>query len=301
VAFRGSELAVLTASEIHLFTPATHRVWSGGRDLADPRELTWAGDRILVRDAASRRLVAYNREGTPLSRRALRGLAISLAVNRADTLVELHAPDLQTLIRMHGTRSDTIVQFALSNSMVTLSEPGAPTLTLTVPFTPRPMWAVLSQGQIAYWDGRERWIRLLNRAGRIVERLALPQPNIAVTAADRNHWIDKDFPATVRGEPVFERLRAQARSRIPFPSTFPPAMAFLADGSGGVWVMQSPSSQGQRWVHLEAGRRPLSIRLPRGQWLLAAGDKELAVHARTPAGDETIILYANPRAQAVRR
>ena len=306
-AFRGDELAVLTEPEpaVHLFGRGGHRAWgrkgAGPGELANPGELAWAGARLLVRDGQLRKIASFDASGALVSTRPLPagGYAVGLSVAGTDTLLALVMPGTprSTLIRLRGERHDTVLHYASSETTVTLSAPGAPTLTLPAPFTAAPKWTQLADGRVAFWDGRSAAVQLLDRRGRAMARLALPAGAYAPTRADREGWLAA-IPAGIGGRGGLAPLREKAREQVRFPDRFPPVMSLVGDPAGGVWVLRSGYGGGQRWTLLAEGAAPLTVRLPAGRGLLAVSRREMAVLARTADGAEVIETYAKPASRA---
>jgi hypothetical protein len=307
-AFSGHDLVVLSGGvpALHLFEGTRHRAWGargrGPAELTGPQNAVWSGSRILVRDGELQKIATYDRAGNFIQSRPLNGaMAVRLEMAGRDTLVELFGQQTRTVVRLRGARQDTVLRFAPATEMVRLAAPGAPTLTLPAPFAGQPAWAALPDGRIAFWDGQEQAIRLLDLSGRPVGRLPLPATRYAVTAADREAWFANAIPTQIRGQQVFEPLRQVARSEVRFPSHFPMVMALRADPAGGVWVLQSGTANGQRWVHVAAGQAPTRIQLPPRQSLLAFGEHEIAALARDADDVESVHVYAHPLRRTARR
>lgn len=299
-AFNGSDLVVLNAPApaLHLFQGQQHRAFGargrGPAELTNPYDAVWLADRMLVRDGDLQKIASYSRAGALVGTRPLPGMAVHLAVAGRDTLVEWYG-QTRTVVRLRGARQDTLLRYTADDQTVHLAAPGAPSLTLPAPYEATPVWAGLADGRIAYWNGAEAFVRILDRAGRVAARLAIPPERYPVTAADREAWIATGIPTAIRGQRIFEPLRQQARTQVRFPREFPAVLSLRADPSGGVWVQQSGSASGQRWVHLGEGLRPLRLQLPAGQRLLAVGAAQVAAQARDAQGVESVHVYAKPR------
>lgn len=300
-AFSGRDLVVLSASapSLHLFESGRRRSWGargrGPAELASPQNAVWVGNHILVRDAELRKIATYDRSGNFVGSRPLhQGMAVRLEMAGRDTLVEIFGQQTRVVVRLRGTRQDTVLRYAPSPETVRLSAPGAPSLTLPAPYAAQPVWTALPDGRIAFWNGQENQIRLLDLSGRVAGRLPLPPARYAVTARDREGWFTGFIPTEIRGQRVFGPLREQARTQVRFPTHFPAVLSLLADPGGGVWVMQTGSAAGQRWVHLAPGRPATRIQLPPRQSLLALGEHEIAALTRDENDAETIHVYAHP-------
>jgi hypothetical protein len=300
-AFSGSDLVVLSASApaLHLFEGGRRRSWGargrGPHELTSPQNAVWVGSQILVRDSELQKIATYDRAGSFVGSRPLHmGMAVRLEMAGRDTLLELFGQQNRVVVRLRGTRQDTVLRYAASSEMVRLSAPGAPSLTLPAPYAAQPAWTALPDGRIAFWDGQENQIRLLDLSGRIVDRLPLPTTRYAVTARDREAWFAVSIPTEIRGQRVFEPLRERARTEVRFPTHFPAVLSLRADPAGGVWVLQTGSAAGQRWVHLAPGRQATRMQLPPRQSLLAIGAREIAALAKDENDVETVHVYAHP-------
>jgi hypothetical protein len=302
-AFQGTDLLVLCggAPAVHLFSGGRHHAW-GARghappELSRPQNVAWAGGRILVRDSELQKIVAYDRDGNLLSNRRLPpGMAVRLEMAGRDTLLEWFGPEAQLVVRLRGSRQDTLLRYAAVSETIRLSAPGAPSLSLPPPYAALPLWTPLADGRLAFWDGREPALRLLDRTGRVAGRLPLPAGRHPVTQADREAWFASGIPADIRGQRVFEPLRERAREQVRFPQHFPAALALLPDPGGGVWVQRTATAGGQRWAYLRGGQPPLQVHFPAGHRLLAVGERDMAVLA-----GEAIHLYTKPRPRATAR
>jgi hypothetical protein len=228
-------------------------------------------------------------------------MVVRLEMAGRDTLVEFFGQQTQTVVRLRGARQDTLFRYRHPEDVIRLSAPGAPSLTMPPPFAPRAAWTALSDGRTAFWDGRENVVRLMDGSGRIVARLPLPADRHPVTGPDREAWFATAIPSEIRGQDVFGPLRREARNQVRFPARFPPVLSLRGDASGAVWVQQTPSATGQRWVILKQGQPPVHIRLPSRQTLLAIGESEIATLAKDADEVETIHVYAHPHRAGRRR
>lgn len=300
-AFNGRDLVVLSASApaLRLFEGGRRRAWGaqgrGPAELTAPQNAVWVGNQILVRDGELQKIATYDRSGTFVGTRPLHmGMVVRLEMAGRDTLVELFGQQSRVVVRLRGIRQDTVLRYAPSSEMVRLSAPGAPSLTLPAPYAAQPAWTALPDGRIAFWNGQENQVRLLDLSGRVVGRLPLPTTRYAVTTSDRDAWFAVSIPTEIRGQRVFEPLREQARTQVRFPTHFPAVLSLRADPAGGVWVLQTGSAGGQRWVYLAPGRQATRIQLPPRQSLLAVGEHEIAALAKDENDVEAIHVYAHP-------
>ena len=305
-AYRGGDLAVVARAEpaVHLFAAGGHRAWGkrgeGPAELANPVEVAWAGERILVRDGTLGKIASFDVSGRLVATRpapAGGGVPVGLAVAGSDTLLSFVQPGAPhaTVVRLRGARQDTVLRYRQSEPKVTLSASGAPTLTVSAPFAAAARWELLRDGTLAWWDGAADALEVRDRAGRAAGRLPLPRERFPVTRADREAWLATGLPRELRGQDVFAPLREVARREVRFPDRLPAVMDLMADPEGGVWVLRSTAAQGQRWTHLRRGRAPLTVRLPEGRYLLAVSGGEMAAVARAEGGAQAIEIYRKPR------
>jgi hypothetical protein len=301
-AFQDAELVVLTlpAPALHRFGER-YRSWGragdGPAELRNPQELAVAGDRVLVRDGRLAKIVSFDRAGAAVAARPLG----SLRVNRfelagRDTLVGLFEPvgEQRAVARLRGARTDTILRYRVSAPQVRL-EGGGPSLTLTAPFHPVPVWTGLPDGTVAFWDAASPRITLYRRGGGAPATLPLPERQYPVTAADREIWFEEEIPQEFMGQRIFEAARERARETVRFPPRLPAVLRMLSDPQGGVWILQTTSGSGEVWTRLAASGRSVTVRFPPGRRVLAIGTSEIAVLAKDELEVETVEVYRRPR------
>lgn len=303
-AFLGGTLAVLTspAPAVHLFSSAGQRNWgekgSGPAELENPGDAEWAGAHLLVRDFRLGKIVGYDSAGTLVSTRTYAPLMVNrLEVAGSDTIVVAFTPTgTRTLLRLRGEQHDTVLVIRASSEKIDLQAPGSPSLTLSPPYAPEAVWALLSDGRVAYWDGRAADLRLLDLMGRAVGTLPLPSSTYRVQEADRQGWFDEAIPSAAIGGEVdpFKGLRTAAREQVRFPERMPLVLGLVADPAGGVWVQRAPATSGEVWTYLDARGPRRSLRLAPGRELLAVGTGELAATARDEMDREIVEIYRKP-------
>src|SRR5690606_18602363 len=110
----------------------------------------------------------------------------------------------RAIVRLAGATRDTIVAYSLSPSEVRLEAPGAPSLTVSAPFTPQPHWTVLPDGSVAIWLPERAHIQLLDLPGRPRGQMAAVGPSLPVQAEDRETWFREAIPEEFMGQRVFE-------------------------------------------------------------------------------------------------
>lgn len=306
-AFNGSDLAVVTEPEpgVHLFSANAHRGWgkkgAGPAELTNPENVVWAGGRILVHDfsGSNSKIVSYDHTGRFLGVRSTGacGLARGLQVTGPDTLLSSVAfgTRRRAIVRLSGERCDTIARYTLPEQ-IRLTAQGSPSLTVSTPFAPGPLWTALPGRRVAAWNGSSPSLLLLDTYGRTVGEIPLPRTRMRVSTADREWWIDNEIPADFMGQKVFEPLRRKAREEVKFPAYLPVALSLLPDPSGGVWVQRTTSGSGEIWSLVTASGEGASIKLPPGRELLSVGQRELAVKAKDNLDVETVEIFRKPQA-----
>lgn len=298
-------VAVLTGPEpaVHLFTAAGERSWgkkgSGPAELTGPQNVAWINGHLLVRDFRLRKIASYDSLGNPVASRFLGHLNVArMQAAGTDTLVSLFDPFEPTrhLLRLSGQKNDTVLTWKTAARQITLAAEGAPTLTLPAPFEAEALWAGLSTGKVAFWDGAASHVRVVDLAGGPEARLPLPADRIPITEGDREAWFLDAIPVDeFKGKKdIFAPVREKARGEVEFPESLPAALALLPDADGGVWARRTTSGAGEHWVRLAPEGPGASFRLPPGRELLAIGRTEMAVRARDENDVETVEVYRRP-------
>lgn len=303
-AWDGPRLVLLTGAEpaIQVYEGSARRTSWGQRgrgpaELVSPQNVLVVGERILVRDSDLRKLVSYDRSGTLAATRPFTaGMIVRVEMAGVDTLADSFAPSGHTLMRLRGSRADTIWSYGNSVPLVRLAAPGSASLSIPAPYAAIPAWAGLADGRVAVWDARESAIDVLDVSGCVLFRMNLPPERYPVLPEDREAWFASAVPGEIRGQQPFRGLQAVARREVRFPRKLPAVLSLRADPGGGTWVQQTTSATGQRWVYIAPGQPQRWFRLPRGQSLLAIGRREIAALARDSDGVESIHIYAHPGA-----
>lgn len=303
--FNGSSLAVLTSPgpAIFLFTPRGLRTWgrkgNGPSELQNPADVTWVDDHVLVWDFRLGKITSYDTMGDLVATRPYGFLSVArLAQTAGDTLLGLFSfsGGPGAVVRMAGSAIDTIVRLPAAAEQITLTAPGSPSLRLRPPYTPSATWTGLTDGRVAYWDGRSSAISVLGLNGQVLGRLDLPRKRYLVLKEHRDAWLEEAIP---RGDlagrrDVFKALRAGVREEISFPAEFPWALGLIGDPRGGAWVQRTPATTGQVWTYVD-GRGPrITLRFPAGREVLAVSVTEIAVKAQNALGVESVEIYVNP-------
>ncbi|HEV2735781.1 MAG TPA: hypothetical protein VGV85_13125, partial [Longimicrobiaceae bacterium] len=301
--FAGDDLVLLSDSTpvVHLFRDGVRerawgRIGSGPAGLQVPFAVAVDGGRVLVADAQARKIVSFDTAGRVLAVRPTPFRIRRLQVAGRDTLVVPleFGVGAERVLRLRGERTDTLLSVGIRR--IRLAAPGSPSLTLYPPFAPVPLVAGLADGRVAFWDGRGPDVRVLDRQGGTVRRLALPRERLPVTAAERAAWFETRIP---RGPPgradIFGILRDRARIEVRFPTHHPPASALLPDPGVGVWVQRAPETGGALWSWLGPAGERARLRLPPRARLLAVGRTAVAVEVRSADGERRVELLRKPR------
>ena len=296
-------LAVLTdpTPAVHMFGEAGYRSWGreggGPAELASPVDLAWSGRTVVVLDVGHRKLVSYGDDGRFIEMRSVQDWANRLFLVGGDTILGTFLPldRARAIVRVAGATRDTIVAYSTSPNEVRLEAPGAPSLTVSEPFTPQPQWTVLPDGLIAIWFPERGHIQLLDLHGRPRGQIAAVGPSLPVQAEDRETWLSEAIPEEFMGQRVFEPIRRRAREVMRFPTAFPAVLELHGDPSGAIWIRKNTAGTGQVWYAItRAGTELGSLRLPVGRRLLRVGPSELIVWAEDDLGVERIEVYERP-------
>lgn len=305
VAEKDRASAILTRPNpaVHIFDGSHYNAFgrSGGGpfELQTPVDLAWIDSTVIVLDVNQRKLVAFLAAGSAVHSRSLGGdWARRLFIQESDTIVETFVPmsDDRAIVRLRGAVQDTVYRYAVQGRTIRLQAPGAPSLTMSAPFTPQVEWTVLTDGAIAVWDPTVGRIQLLNADASNVGSLEVPDEGWSVGAADREQWIADAIPSEFMGRRgVFEPLRSEAAGTVDFPETFSRALQLLADPSGGVWVRKTTSGSGEVWELLDrTGQRSGMVRLPPGRHVLRVGANGIYASWADDLGVEYVGIYRRP-------
>jgi hypothetical protein len=296
-------LAVLTGPTpaVHVFGRAGYRSWGreggGPAELASPVDLAWSDRAIVVLDLGHRKLVSYGEDGRFIEMRSVEDWANRLFLVDGDTILGTFRPldRARAIVRVAGSTRDTIVAYSTSPNAIRLEAPGAPSFTVSEPFSPEPQWTVLPDGLIAIWYPERTHIQLLDLHGRERGRVAGVGPSLPVRAEDRETWFAEAIPEEFMGRRVFEPIRRRAREVVKFPAVFPPVLELQGDPSGAIWIRKNTAGSGQVWYAVSREGKELgSVRLPVGRRLLRVGPSELIVWGEDDLGVERIEVYERP-------
>lgn len=306
-AIRAGGLAVLTdpAPAVHRFAGGEHtafgREGEGPAELSSPADMTWSDGELVVVDVNLHKLVSFTEAGEHQATRTLNGeWADRVYLIEGDTILGLFTPmaGRRAVVRIRGSARDTLLAYGTDRGeQVRLEAEGAPSLTLSHPFTPRTRWTVLADGVVAAWQPSDAAIVLYDRAtGGEVGRIDGVGGSYEVTETDREAWLREHFvTAEFMGRRVFEPLLPAARDRLEFPDRFPPVLELLPDPSGAVWIRKTTPARGEVWALVGRDARMRgTLRLPAGRELLYAGRDVLATHATDELEVEYVELYRRP-------
>ena len=312
-----SLLVVLTGSYpvIHLFELAdgTHRQ-SWGRSGEGPGEfqsstgVALVGPHVYVLDGNQGRLSIFEFRGDLVRTVSLRNLGMSTLPIRLDraggdtVLFGLAVPmgNERTIIaRSLGAsanedpvRQNTVIVYPRRTATLRLTAPGAPGLTLSPPYSPRPDWTPVSGG-VAFWQGPESEVRILGLDGGLksVVTLALDD-RFEVTAEDREFWFQDAIPQEVFGQRVFEPLREKARQTVDFPRYHPPVFELLGGPDDLLWVRRTPDGRDQVWDVVDTqGQLAGRISLTPGQALMAVIPDHVVLKVTDGLGVESVEVH----------
>lgn len=310
-AVRSLEVAVLTepSPAVHVFREGQYEAWGrrggGPAEFASPADIAWSGDAIVVLDVEHRKLVSFDEAGTLQESRSLGNeWANRLFVVGSDTILGAFVPMTRerAVIRIRGSRADTLFSYSGSQQQIRLEAPGSPSLTLTEPFVAQTVWTVLPAGRLAVWRAGSSSIEVLDLEGNRTSVIQNVRESRVVTGADRQFWFDDAIPSEFMGRRgIFDPLRTRARDVVRFPERFPAVLELVGDPRGGIWIRQTTAGSGEVWVYRELdGSERGSIRLPVGRQLLRVAEEALVALAIDEYEVEQIEVYARPQ-WAVRR
>ncbi|MBX3132312.1 MAG: hypothetical protein KF689_02840 [Gemmatimonadaceae bacterium] len=283
-------------SAIHIFeaTRSAHfgREGDGPGEVRAPSDVILDHETVAVLDYGAGRLTTYDFAGRVIRTRMVPALTSRrIFVTGADTLLEYRVPFSSTraLVRIAGTRTDTVYAWESAPRALRLEASGAPIMVIPAPYVAEPQWAVAASGVIAVWTPETNQVELRTLSGRSVGSFAGPTAPHQVSGADREAWLESAVPDGA----VFAPLRARARVLATFPRTLPPVLSMLGDPRGGVWLQRTTSAEGETWEHRSATGALLgSVRLPEGRRLRAIGPSRIAALAETPDGDQVVEIYS---------
>lgn len=270
----------------------------GGRgpgEFTAPRALAPVGeDGLLVLDLVPGRISRFRRsDGQHLADAKLpdaAGIPVDLRATAAGTTVVEFRPRPQTGVQAPAflARVDTATGAVDRAGAVTLdtvararvngkTEKGKMSVTIDVPFAPRPVWAVQEDGAVLYGTGaRFEVSRALGGKTETAFRgTGEPRP---VTARDRDGFFSDPNAEQFRGEVVF-------------PRTHPFYSGMFTDPDGTVWLRVA-AERGERWeVRDAAGTVRGTFTLPEGSRLVHASRGSIYVLSKDDDDVETLSRY----------
>ena len=313
----GSRLVVLTGSYpvIHLFDLADgSRRGSWGRSGQGPGEFQSAagvalvGRHVFAVGADQMRLSIFEFTGDLVRTVRLRDLGmLDYRPIRLDRVGEMLLFGLsmpmggeRTIVaRSFGAsanedpvRRDTVIVFPKWMATLHLTASGAPSLSLSHPYSPAPRWTPVSGG-VAFWQGPDSEVRILGFDGvlKSVVSLALDD-RFEVTAEDREFWFQNAIPQEFMGQRVFEPLRRKARRTVDFPRYHPPVFELVGGPNDLLWVRRTPDGRDQVWDIVDTqGQLASRVSLTMGQTLLAVVPDYLIVKVTDDLGVESVEVH----------
>lgn len=278
-----------SAPYLHAFDGERYGSW--GRDGGGPSELDGLSglalleDRVLVLSNNQHKIVSYTLDGEFLAERRIDGhWANRLHVSGGDTLLFTFVPmsDERAVVRLRGERTDTLFTFVRSSESVRLEAAGAPSFTVSLPYTPQTLITPLSDGRSVVWEPGSEQIRVLGSDARSSGEVGSFGPVGAAepsTDADRTLWIESVLPMEFMGRVgIFDPLKPEVErvAEERFPERLPAVLELLSDPSGGVWVRKTTRAEGQRWAYFGSdGARAGDVVFPPGHRFMAAGPDRL--------------------------
>lgn len=270
----------------------------GGRgpgEFTAPRALAAVGDDgLLVLDLVPGRISRFRRsDGQHVADARLAdeaGIPVDMRATPAGATVVEFRPRPQSGVQAPAylARVDTATGAVDRAGAVTLdtvararvngkTEKGKMSVTIDVPFAPRPVWAVQEDGAVLYGTGARFEV---NRAagGKVETAFRGTGEPRAVTARDRDGFFADPNAEQFRGEVVF-------------PRTHPFYSAMHTDAAGTVWL-RVVAERGERWeVRDAAGTVRGTFALPEGSRLVHASRGSVYVLTKDADDVETLHRY----------
>ena len=192
-----------------------------------------------------------------------------------------------------SVRRDSVIVYPARTASLRLTAPGAPSLTLSHPYSPSPQWTPYSGG-VAFWDGSDSGVRVLGFDGeqRSVIPLALDD-RFEVTEEDREYWFRNEIPDEIFGRRgVFDPLREEARRTVDFPRYHPTVFELLNGPDDLLWVRRTPAGREQVWDVVDVRGQPASrVTLASDQVLMAVGPGHLVLRVTDALGVESVEVH----------
>lgn len=187
---------------------------------------------------------------------------------------------------------DTVIVFPARTTSLRLTAPGAPSLTLSPPYSPEPQWTPVSGG-VAFWQGLDSDIQILGLDGVLKSAISLTlDDRLEVTSEDREFWLQDAIPQEFSGQRVFEPLRVKARQTVDFPRYHPLMSRILGGPDSLLWVRRTPNGRDQVWDVLDTqGQLASRVSLASGQALMSVIPDHLVLKVTDELGVESIEVH----------
>lgn len=192
-----------------------------------------------------------------------------------------------------SVRRDSVIVYPARTANLRLTAPGAPSLTLSHPYSPTPQWIPYSRG-VAFWDGSDPGVRILGFDGeqKSVVSLALDD-RFEVTEEDREYWLQNEIPDEIFGQRgVFDPLREEARRTVDFPRYHPTVFELLSGPDDLLWVRRTPAGREEVWDVVDVQGQPASrVVLAPDQVLMAVIPDHLVLKVTDALGVESVEVH----------
>ncbi|MYF64029.1 MAG: hypothetical protein F4183_06000 [Rhodothermaceae bacterium] len=187
---------------------------------------------------------------------------------------------------------DTVIVFPARTASLRLAAPGAPSLTLSPPYSPKPQWTPVSGG-VAFWQGLDSDIRILGLDGVLKSAISLTlDDRFEVTSEDKEFWLQDAIPQEFLGQRPFEPLREKARRTVDFPRYHPLMSRILGGPDNLLWVRRTPDGRDQVWDVVDTqGQLASRVSLASGQALMSVIPGHLVLKVTDDLGVESIEVY----------
>jgi hypothetical protein len=296
----GEDAAALISGSpaVHLFTQGNVWRWgdkgNGPADLSNPVALLLTEDQVAVLNQRPNKIVLFSRNGKHLDTVPVTSgmVAVNFARKSSNWLVETSGWSASAS-KLFLEGSNTPIRTLVRGETIKLSPEIGPSLTITQPFHARDLWASTSKG-IAVWhaDNPDEVVHF-NLNGNTIGAYPVPDNRFAVTDADREQWLNAQFP---EGKVLFGRqdffrdLRKEARKTLEFPQTYPAVYRLASDPREGVWVCRYSGARGQVWTWLtDSGEH--EIKFGPGDYVHDFGSLRIAATSTNENGDQIIKLF----------
>jgi len=286
----------------HLFSPSSYESWGikgeGPGEFEAARSAARTPNGLFISDMrpGASRIYEFTLDGELLTSHTIRDATFVIQLQSAGGEVVFQGQDFgsEEITLYHLTDEATSEILSLSGRPDQRIAPSrGPSLSVPLPFAPATQWALLSNGQLATWDGESTRLDIVDFSGSQVGDVPLPANDQPVTTEHEEWWFGQQFPEgqTFFGqENLFAEVEREARRQLDFPETFPAAMALRADATQGVWVRRTPSLSGEIWMLLRSDGPVCTLQLKPNHRLMRVTDQWIATLRSGDTGD-AVELY----------